>query len=288
MHTILRCFFLAGLIVIADSCAIRDHLVPETGRCQTTEFLGDLEYYVIPPGETVNIGQTLLSGLGNTLLVTEIFKAGDMSFAVGSQAYTITYEYDSEGRIKKTVTSGRLYRNERIVSELSYSGNTVTEIRSTYNFRPEPYVETKIHMLNADGIEEKPNMTYENGLIKEERYENYTIKNTIENGNIVKSENIPVDNPDAKGLKINEFDLSQLNPLPVFYPIFAAPSAVKSNRNLLLKITDDNQVLDNVGPYVIEYSYVKNDWGFYEIRKVIRPNEERISYSINGYKQSCQ
>ncbi|GAB3919470.1 hypothetical protein [Larkinella terrae] len=289
MHTFLRSVAIVTLIAVADSCAVRDHLAPETSSCRTTEFLGDLDYYVIPDGETVQIGQSVLGLSGNMIPVISIVKAGGTSLAVGYPEYTITYEYDSEGRVKKTATGGRLYRNERFTSEFSYAPNQVTEIYSAYNFRPEPYVETRVHMLNADGIEEKPNFSYANGLITEERYANYTIKNTIENGNIVKSENIPVDpSSGQQGLKTYEYDLSQLNPLPVFYPILAAPAPFKPNRNLLLKITDDDQVLDNIGPYVIEYSYVTNDWGFFQIEKVNRPNDNRISYNINGYKLSCQ
>ncbi|RRB06331.1 hypothetical protein [Larkinella rosea] len=288
MQTILRYLAIVTLIAVIDSCAVRDHLVPETNSCQTTEFMGLLDYYLIPPGETVQIGQTVTSHQFATIPVIDILKVGDLSFAVGYPNYFITYEYDSEGRVKKKAYGGPLYSKERSTSEYTYEPGKVTETYTVYNFRPEPYVETRIHMLNSDGVEEKDNLTFVNGFITEERYSGYTIRNTVQNGNIVKKEYTSTDPQGQVGLATYEFDLSKPNPIPAFFPIFAAPSPFKLNQNMLTRVIDDSDTRDNVDPYIIEYQYIKTDLGVYEVQIVHKPNDDRITYNINGYKQSCQ
>ncbi|WP_128544813.1 hypothetical protein [Larkinella soli] len=276
MRFLYRCLLPLGFIVFFGSCSVQDHVNPnEPASCRMSLRLSALASLLLPPGQTVAVGEQALSDVSGYFEVREIIQVDGRSYAVGwkSDVYRIgaedsntSYEYDAQGRVKKTVQ--HLKRPSwDITTEYEYFPTevklTVTDDRHIY---PVPPVYTKILPLNAQGYVIDTNVTY--------NAEGYVIRRgpityEIENGNVVKGE----------GLRY-EYDLSRPNPVPDPITIYGRP-----NRNLRTRAYPDPA--NPPAEYGHHYIYYPNGRLKYEIFTSKYPDQERVGIQINGYEWAC-
>ncbi|MFC5407868.1 hypothetical protein ACFPMF_01010 [Larkinella bovis] len=281
MQLRLRSLLGFGFVLLFGSCSLKDHIVPQSSSCEVREINYELDYYKIPNGQTVNIGD-IVTGLFTTFPVMDIITINGSNYAVGGPEYSTHYTYGPDGRVKRSHTSGRSLSNGIFIHEYSYAPNKVTDVYKQWmKTFPDTLVTTQVYNLNSDGVAIRDNITYTNGYVTEERFESYTHTYTLQNGNTIKRVWTAKPGGGFDGLPPRttdyEFDVTAPNPIPTLFPYLGKP-----NQNKMIKEYDRD------GNARLDYQYIFDAEGHlnYVIRILIRSNEPD-RYLITGYKQDC-
>jgi hypothetical protein len=277
MQIFSRYFLPACFILIFGSCSVQDHLAPETPQCRVSFVLNRLDTYLIPPGETVTIGQEVIGISGSYFKVSEILDLNGQLYAIsgkdplyrtGPEESNSSYEYDSQGRVSKAI-----YRSRRptatITKEYEYVSPTELKITETpdYGHFPVPPSYTTSYALNSLGLVIDPTVTFDaEGYVIRQGSTTYTISN----GNNI-----------GTSTERFDFDITKPNPIPNPLPFYG-----KANKNMRTDIVALNSEIK------VEYEikYIFDDQGNlkYDILLINYPDEETpVRVHINGYEWTC-
>lgn len=278
MPTVLRYCFPLCFVLLFGSCSIQDHLAPApSNQCRITLRLDDLDTYLIGPNETITIGQRV-TGLQTDFFVRDILDIDDRKYAigwkddvlrVGAEQSNTSYEYDSEGRIKKTVT--RIKRpTADLTREYTYTSPTQLDVKRTddYFHYPVPPSDQATYTLNTQGMVVDPNVTFDAEGYSTRIGPNYY---AISNGNVVRAE-------EGSNVTIYDYDITKPNPVPDPVPFFR-----KSDRNLRIGMREEN----NPAKFTLKYINGPDGQVKYQIRLIEIPDDPRIRILVNGFEWSC-
>ncbi|WP_138991196.1 hypothetical protein [Larkinella sp. C7] len=267
-------------VLLLGACSVQDHVIPSSDSCQVTEFLDGLDYYKLAPGETVTIGQ-VVTGRLYTWPVLGIIKIGDDSYAVGGPDAITTYEYDSQGRVKRTVNqTPRAFSGATFYNEYSYEpGKIIVTTIQDLPVRPKPDTLVRTLQLTSDGLVIDPKVTYENGFVVERRYDAYSQTYTVSNGNVIKFVEGPYYAGSSYLVYDYKFDITKANPIPAIYPFNG-----KSDANLLTEYQSKDQNGDTAD---VKVHYLHEAEGrVYKVDYVKRPQQPDLLL-IDRYTLNC-
>ncbi|GAB3314591.1 hypothetical protein GCM10027299_02890 [Larkinella ripae] len=259
---------------------MQDHLEPQPGSCQVTEFLDGLDYYKLAPGEAVTVGQ-VVTGRLYTWPVLGIIKVGNDSYAVGGPDAITTYEYDSQGRVKKTVNrTPRAFSGATFYNEYRYeTGEIIVTNIQDLPVRPKPDTLVRTLQLTGDGLVTDPKVTYANGFVVERRFDNYIQNYTVSNGNVVKFVEGPYYAGSSYRVYDYKFDITKPNPIPAIYPFNG-----KSDANLLTAYQSQDQNGETADVQV--YFLYEANGLVYKVDYVKRPQQADLLL-IKRYTLNC-
>jgi hypothetical protein len=277
MRTVFRYFLPVCFVVLFGSCSIQDHLVPEeSNQCRVILKLFQLDKYLIQPNETVTIGQEVL-GEGGYFTVNEILKFRGNSYAigwktadsrVGAAESSSSYEYDSEGRLKKSVD--QIKRPTATITKV-YDYVSPTELKITetqdYGHFPVPPSNTTSYTLDGQGLVIDPNVTYNS--------DGYVIQRGSISYNIVNGNDL------GTATERYDYDITKLNPIPNPFPFYG-----KNDKNLRTGIVSlDTSIKVE---YELVYIYDTDGRLKYDVLLIDYPDEDpRLRVHLNGYEWSC-
>ncbi|WP_421830733.1 hypothetical protein [Larkinella sp.] len=278
MHALYRFLLPSCFLILLGSCTVQDHLNPEESNpCRVSYMLNQLDTYLIPPGETVTLGQQVTGISGSYFIVADILELNGQLYAVsgksevartGGEESNAAFEYDSQGRLSKAVIR---YRRPTATITTVYEYLSPTELQITqtddYGTYPVPPSSTKIVPLNSLGLVIDPNVTYD--------AEGYVTRRGSTNYNIVNGNDIGTD------AERYEYDLTKPNPIP--NPFFFNG---KKDKNLRTDIIS----LDTSTKTEFDLKYIYDDQGNlkYDILMFNYPDTDpRMRVHINKYEWSC-